>query len=233
MTFIEKILINFLVEFRYILICLVLTILFHTVLYRRRFKNLPPGPTGIPFFGYLPFINDPVEEITSLGKRYGDVFKLHLLGKDYVILNSFDAIKEALIKQNDNFSGRSRDFNLFSELHDNNSIITHEGDKWRIFSNIFKNFFHDKAIGTPRFEEYIQDIVIQTIENINATEGKAHDFYEILTNSTYNVISSFAFDEVHNVDDEKCLLIVNSMRTYLKSCPNLDMFLYGIWARFA
>ncbi|GFT37917.1 hypothetical protein NPIL_67851 [Nephila pilipes] len=39
-------------------------------------SNYPPGPTGLPIFGYLPFLSENMFlDFTELGKKYGDVFR--------------------------------------------------------------------------------------------------------------------------------------------------------------
>ena len=38
-------------------------------------KRLPPGPTGLPFVGYTPFLGKaPHRSITKLGEKYGNIF---------------------------------------------------------------------------------------------------------------------------------------------------------------
>lgn len=40
------------------------------------FQKLPPGPIGIPFFGYLLFLGkEPHKTLAKLGKKYGPVFR--------------------------------------------------------------------------------------------------------------------------------------------------------------
>ena len=46
------------------------------ILYYRSNKNekLPPGPTGIPVFGYYLFLGkEPEKSLNELGKKYGNV----------------------------------------------------------------------------------------------------------------------------------------------------------------
>ena len=38
-------------------------------------KRLPPGPTGLPFVGYIPFLGRAAhKQIAELSRKYGNVF---------------------------------------------------------------------------------------------------------------------------------------------------------------
>lgn len=42
---------------------------------KRKHRNLPPGPRGLPVFGYYPFLGkEPEKALKELGKKYGNVF---------------------------------------------------------------------------------------------------------------------------------------------------------------
>ena len=69
-----------------------------------RYKNLPPGPWGLPYLGYAPWLayvmyysDEPLHEhITRLGKRYGKVFSFTVFGTPFVVVNDHQVMKEAL-----------------------------------------------------------------------------------------------------------------------------------------
>ncbi|XP_077990654.1 cytochrome P450 2C38-like [Glandiceps talaboti] len=75
---------------------------------RWRRPNLPPGPTGWPILGSLPFLAGKQMDITltELGRKYGDVYSIMFGSYLVVVLNSYDVIKEALVKRADYFNGR-------------------------------------------------------------------------------------------------------------------------------
>lgn len=41
---------------------------------KRKHRKLPPGPTGLPVFGYYPFLGkEPEKTLKELGEKYGNV----------------------------------------------------------------------------------------------------------------------------------------------------------------
>lgn len=73
-------------------------------------KNFPPGPVGLPFVGYLPFLGkSPYLTFKKLGEKYGNIFSVRLGNSRVVVLNDWPAIKEGLIRQAEIFSGRPKD----------------------------------------------------------------------------------------------------------------------------
>ncbi|GBM54693.1 hypothetical protein AVEN_224287-1, partial [Araneus ventricosus] len=81
-------------------------------------RSLPPGPAGLPYFGYWPFINDNDFhlKLDALKKQHGDVFSFNSTGRLYVNLGSIKAVREALISKSEFFGDRISDFSFFSFL---------------------------------------------------------------------------------------------------------------------
>jgi cytochrome P450 len=70
-------------------------------------KHYPSGPIGIPILGHLPFIgNNPPETFLQWSQKYGNVFSIRMGSWKTVVVNGYDAIKEAASKADDAFSGR-------------------------------------------------------------------------------------------------------------------------------
>ncbi|GFW06915.1 cytochrome P450 2J5, partial [Trichonephila clavipes] len=78
--------------------------------------KLPPGPSGLPFLGYYPFLSsEPEKDYTRMGKIYGDIFSFRSLGGNLiVVVNSVKLIKEVLVKRADEFQGRPKSYSLDS-----------------------------------------------------------------------------------------------------------------------
>lgn len=73
----------------------------------RRYRNMPPGPWGLPFFGFLYFISKGQSvhrQYMALSQKYGKIFSIKLGFKNLIILSDPKMIKEAFTKEE--FSGK-------------------------------------------------------------------------------------------------------------------------------
>ena len=57
---------------------------------KRQRLNLPPGPGGVPFLGYFPFVNSQTihHDFIAMGKKYGSKIIHFKLGFDHVVVLS-------------------------------------------------------------------------------------------------------------------------------------------------
>uniref|UniRef100_A0A669C2L8 Cytochrome P450 1A n=1 Tax=Oreochromis niloticus TaxID=8128 RepID=A0A669C2L8_ORENI len=66
-----------------------------------------PGPKSLPIIGNLLELGKrPYLSLTSMSKRYGDVFQIQIGMRPVVVLSGNETVRQALIKQGDEFAGR-------------------------------------------------------------------------------------------------------------------------------
>lgn len=72
----------------------------------RRSLTLPPGPWGLPVFGYLPFMGgiDLHLKFGELAKKYGSMFSAKLGNQLIVVLSDYRIIRETFRREE--FTGR-------------------------------------------------------------------------------------------------------------------------------
>lgn len=72
----------------------------------RQLKSLPPGPWGLPLFGYLPFMRnvDAHVRFGELAKKYGSVISARLGTQLVVVLSDYKIIRETFKREE--FTGR-------------------------------------------------------------------------------------------------------------------------------
>lgn len=71
----------------------------------KHIRTLPPGPWGVPIFGYLPFIKTDVHlQFTELAKKYGPIFSARLGNQLVVVLSDYRIIRDTFRRED--FTGR-------------------------------------------------------------------------------------------------------------------------------
>ncbi|GIY17056.1 cytochrome P450 2J6 [Caerostris extrusa] len=64
---------------------------------QNRKLNYPPGPIGLPFVGYLPFlIKEGYIKVRNLSKKYGDLFCFYFGPQLVISVNEYETAKEIL-----------------------------------------------------------------------------------------------------------------------------------------
>ncbi|KAI3703414.1 hypothetical protein L1987_73467 [Smallanthus sonchifolius] len=70
--------------------------------------RFPPGPYGLPVFGYLPFLSHNLHErFTEMAYKYSPIFSLNLGSKFHVVVNSMDLAKVVARELDQTFANRS------------------------------------------------------------------------------------------------------------------------------
>ena len=96
-------------------VTLIVGLLIICLLYKwKTTPSLPRGPYGLPLVANT-FQIDPTGLHKSLSKwseTYGGVFTINLVGQNIVVLNSSEAIYEALVLKEDDFSGRPTSYRV-------------------------------------------------------------------------------------------------------------------------
>ena len=99
-----------------LLIGFVIGLLVMLVLGRRRKSKLPPSRLTIPYIGTPTLLaklpgSRPHEMFVEEAKYFGNIFSFSIANKLIVVLNGYDAIHEALVKNAATCSGRLEDLN--------------------------------------------------------------------------------------------------------------------------
>jgi len=99
-----------------------------------------PGPWGLPVLGNLLQLGrKPHKTLTEYRHKYGDVYQITMGSRPTVVLCGVDTIRQALVKQAEDFAGRP-DFYSFRFIGNGNSMgFGNYGRRWKMHRRIAQN----------------------------------------------------------------------------------------------
>ncbi|XP_073454683.1 cytochrome P450 2G1-like [Aquarana catesbeiana] len=177
-------------------------------LYRGR--NLPPGPTPLPLVGNLLQIKrgEMVKSLMEVGARYGPVYTLYFGHRPIVILNGYTAVKEALVDQGEEFSGRGR-MHSVDKIFDGFGVVFSNGERWKQLRRFSLTTLRNFGMGKRSIEERIQEEAQCLIKELHNFKQKPVDPRNILVQAISNVICSVVFGNRFEYEDLKFLKLIN------------------------
>ncbi|XP_028637434.1 cytochrome P450 2A12 [Grammomys surdaster] len=174
--------------------------------------KLPPGPTPLPFIGnYLQLnLKDVYSSITQFSERYGPVFTIYLGPRRVVVLYGYDAIKEALVDQAEEFSGRGEQA-TYNTLFKGYGLTFSSGERAKQLRRFSISTLRDFGVGKRGVEERIQEEASCLIKMLQDTHGAPIDPTVYLSKTVSNVISSIVFGERFDYEDKEFLSLLHMM----------------------
>ncbi|XP_069500534.1 cytochrome P450 2G1-like [Ambystoma mexicanum] len=183
--------------------------------------NLPPGPTPFPFLGNLLQVRgkDTVQTIIKLSEKYGPVFTLHFGSRPVLVLCGHESVKEALVDQADDFSGRG-DFPIFEMITKGYGVVISNGERWKQLRRFSIMTLRNFGMGKRSIEERIQEEAQFLVEELKKTNELPFDPTYFFSKAVSNVICSIVFGNRFDYEDKKFLALLqlfNSNFRFLSS----------------
>ncbi|XP_026048121.1 cytochrome P450 2G1-like [Astatotilapia calliptera] len=214
-----------------ILAGLILALLWLFSVKRRKYR-LPPGPAPLPLLGNLPQIdkNVPFKSILKFSETYGPVMTLYMVWQRTVVLVGYDAVKEALVDQADDFTGRMPIPFLFKATKGYGLVISN-GKRWRQLRRFTLTTLRDFGMGRKGMEEWIQEVSEHLRVHIRTFKGKPFDPQFLLSSTVSNVICCLVFGERFSFEDKQFLHLLTIITKIIRfnSTPLGQM--YNIFPR--
>ncbi|XP_076600470.1 cytochrome P450 1A1 [Chaetodon auriga] len=179
-----------------------------------------PGPKPLPIIGnVLEVGSKPHLSLTTMSKRYGDVFQIQIGMRPVVVLSGSETVRQALIKQGDDFSGRP-DLYSFSFINDGKSLAfsTDQAGVWRARRKLAYSALRSFSTldgTTPEYscmlEEHIckeGECLINQLNTVMKADGSFDPFRHIVV-SVANVICGMCFGRRYDHNHQELLRLVN------------------------
>lgn len=167
---------------------------------------LPPGTLGWPYIGetFQLYSQNPNVFFASKVKKYGSIFKTHILGCPCVMISSPQAAKLVLVTKAHLFKPT---FPASKErMLGKQAIFFHQGDYHTKLRKLVLRAFTPEAI-----KNIVPDIESIALQSLESWEGRMITTYQEMKTYTFNValLSIFGKDEVlYREDLKRCYYIL-------------------------
>lgn len=199
-----------------------------------RDMDVPPGPRGIPLFGYWPFINAETchVQLQELSKQYGDVFSLRITGKLLIHLGSLKAIKEAHLTKTEYFGGRCSSDSIFSFMF-NEGVAFANGEPWRILRKFFQSKFKEYGMNAVKENAAcsVYDTLNDTVEELRNSKGRPIDITDIITMKCMRNLRRIIFND-EGMTKEELTELISLYSKMMKGMTNTNLLLTGTFAKY-
>ncbi|XP_077997866.1 cytochrome P450 2J6-like [Glandiceps talaboti] len=188
--------------------------LFNRLTTKRR--NLPPGPRGLPLLGNVfsmanatPFCN-----FRDMAAKYGDVFMLRIGSQLFVVLNSYDTIRKALVDRADDFVDRPPITSKIGTKDD--GVIVSNGALWKFKRRMILSNLRNFGMGKALMEKRILDESEYLLKEFENHQGNLFDPTEHTNIITYNVMCSMTLGERFDYNDPRLKTCVSILESHFE-----------------
>ncbi|KAE8577228.1 hypothetical protein XENTR_v10004491 [Xenopus tropicalis] len=185
----------------------------------RRDSRLPPGPTPWPVIGNIHQIDKlaPYETLMQFGEKYGPVYTIYFGWNPVVVLYGYDALKEALIGQAEDFSGRAI-VPVFERVANRKGLVFSNGAHWQQQRRFSLATLRSFGMGKRSIEERVREESTNLLEFFQEKKGNPFNPGPHITAAVSNVICSIVFGDRFDTEDgtfQTLLRMVNENITFL------------------
>ncbi|XP_030076018.1 cytochrome P450 2F2 [Microcaecilia unicolor] len=165
--------------------------------------QLPPGPLPLPIVGNVLQVNtgNIAQSLIKISKKYGPVYTLYFGSKPNLVLCGYETVKEALINQADQFSGRGP-YPVFDTYIKGNDVAFSNGEKWKALRRFALQTMRNFGVGKRSIEERIQEENQFLMKVIRNTNKSPFEPTQIICRSVSNVICSVLFGSRFDYEDK-------------------------------
>ncbi|XP_025906128.1 cytochrome P450 2H1-like [Nothoprocta perdicaria] len=193
-------------------------------------EKQPPGPLALPLIGSVLHLNprNLPQSLEKLSQKYGPVFKIRLGPREIVVLYGYDVVKEALIDQADDFSGRGI-LPLFEKFFKGTGIVNSSGEAWKQLRRFTLSTLRDFGMGKKGIEQQIQEEAHFLVERLRNTHERPFDPSNYLIHAVSNIICSIIFGNRFDYEDKKFLTLLDLLDENNRIQNSVSTMLYNFF----
>ncbi|KAJ8378425.1 hypothetical protein AAFF_G00242400 [Aldrovandia affinis] len=164
----------------------------------------------------------------KLAEQYGEVFTFHMGSTKYVVLTGYDAVKEALVTQADDFGER----NLTRVMKNNlkgKGIVFGVGESWKTMRRFTLSTLRDFGMGRSTIADRIEDEVQKVMEIFMQHQGRPFDPIINISSAVSNIICILVFGHRFEYDDPQFLRLLKLTTENVRLVTSPMVQLYNIF----
>ncbi|KAK6165415.1 hypothetical protein SNE40_022345 [Patella caerulea] len=174
----------------------------------RERSGIPPGPPFWPVVGNMMDIRGKLvgkrhKYYAELQEKYGDIFRIYFADQLLIVLNDFESIEEAFVKQQNLFSTRPIEklWVLNQSGKGGHGVVWASGQEWKDARRMSIRTLRDLGVGKSRLEENIKEEIGIVLDSFTESEGNPISVGEIFRKATTNIICIVVFGERYEYGD--------------------------------
>ncbi|KAL0972846.1 hypothetical protein UPYG_G00195460 [Umbra pygmaea] len=215
-----------------IIITVVVIILLRKYFGKQSHGRLPPGPWPIPLLGNLLQIDlkRPDKSYLELSKKYGSVFTVWLGTKPVVVISGYQAIKEALVNQGEEFNGRYN-VAISMKLLNEHGVGTSNGQRWKDLRSFSMMSLKHFGTGCKTLEERVQEEAKFLVKAFTETADSTVNPKDLLFHAILNLCCAIVFGRRFEYNEVEFQIIYKAVYTYFDVLKGNVAMLYNVFPR--
>uniref|UniRef100_A0AAY4DQP6 Cytochrome P450 n=1 Tax=Denticeps clupeoides TaxID=299321 RepID=A0AAY4DQP6_9TELE len=183
-------------------------------------RRQAPGPFALPVIGNLHQVNKhaPFKTFMEWSKQYGPVITVYMGLQRVVVLVGFETVKEALVDQAEDFSGRAPVPFVYKATRGYGIVISN-GERWRQMRRFTLTTLRDFGMGRKKMESWIQEESKHLVDLLRENKSPFDPSF-FLSRAVSNVICALVFGQRFSYKDAQLLSLlqtINGSVTFLSS----------------
>ncbi|XP_075179733.1 cytochrome P450 2C16-like isoform X1 [Anomaloglossus baeobatrachus] len=214
--------------------CIVFILL--SIMQARKTKGrgkMPPGPTPLPILGNILQINgkEVFKSLNKLSEKYGPVYTIHMGTDPVVVLCSYDAVKEALIDNAEDFGARGHMPLLDRISSGGHGVVGSNGERWRQLRRFSLMTLRNFGMGKRSIEQRIQEEAQFLMEEFRKSKSQPLDPTFYFAKAVSNVICSVVFGDRFEYEDKEFLRLLGLLNEVFKGFSNVWGQMYNVYPK--